>query len=172
MKTATIKRQIDDLGRVLIPKEIRKMLFLEEDDQVEFVLEDGRIYIRKYSYLNDLSDYIQDLTNTIHEVCRHFAIVTDEDKIIAATGEIPMMWSLNQPITDNIKRAFKTTLPTQLYDETLTDNQMFKFMVVLPICRHEKPLGAIIIASQKEMITAEDITMISETARQVAKQFS
>jgi len=96
----------------------------------------------------------------------------DEDKIIAATGEIPMMWFLDQPITDNIKRAFKTTLLTRLYDETLTDGQRFKFMLVVPIYRYEKPVGAIIIASQKDMITAEDITMIRKTAKQVSKQLS
>lgn len=167
-----MKRRVDDLGRVLIPKEIRQLLFLKEDDKLEYVLEDNRIYIRKHSYLKDLGDYIQSLTDSIYEAFGYIAIVTDEDKIIAATGEIPMMWFLDQPITDNIKRAFKTTLLTQLYDETLTDGQRFKFMLVVPIYRYEKPVGAIIIASQKDMIAAEDITMIRETAKQVSKQLS
>ncbi len=172
MKTTTMKRRIDDLGRVLIPKEIRQLLFLKEDDKLEFVLEGDRIYIRKHSYLKDSGGYVQNLTDSIYEAFGYFAIVTDEDKIIAATGEIPMIWSLDQPITDNIKRAFKTTLMTQLHDETVTDGQRFKFMLVVPIYRYEKPVGAIIIASQKDMIAAKDITMIMETARQVSKQLS
>ena len=171
MKT-TMKRRIDDLGRVLIPNKIRRLLLLKEDDKVEFVLENGRVYIRKHSYLTDLNSYLQDLADTIHEVCGHIVIITDEDKIISVAGEIPIMHYLEQPITANIKRAFRTTLMTQLYDETLTDDQRFKFMLVVPIYRYEKPVGAIIIASQKDMIAAEDITMIKETARQASKQLS
>ena len=167
-----MKRRIDDLGRVLIPKDIRKMFFLEEDDHVEFVLENGRVYIRKHSYLTDLNSYLQDLADTIHEVCGHIVIITDEDKIIAVAGEIPIMHYLEQPITSNIKRTLKTTLPTQLYKKTLTDGQRFKFMTVFPVHRHENPVSAIIIASQKAAINAEDISMISKTVKQVSKQLS
>lgn len=171
-----MKRRIDDLGRVLIPKEIRKMLFLEEDDHVEFVLENGRVFIRKHSYFTDfteLSSYLQDLTETIHEVCGHFVIITDKDKIIAATGASMRLanW-LQQPIPNNIKKALKTTLPTQLYDENLIDTQNFKSIATYPICRDKDLIGTIIIASKNEAIEEKDMTLLSEAANQITKQLS
>ena len=87
MKATGIVRRIDDLGRVVIPKEIRRTLRIREGDPLEIYTEkDGEVIFKKYSPMNDLSDFAAQLCDAIGKNTGHIAAVCDRDTVIAVAG--------------------------------------------------------------------------------------
>ena len=87
MKATGIVRRIDDLGRVVIPKEIRRTLRIREGDPLEIYTEkDGEVIFKKYSPMGDLSDFAAQICDSIGKNTGHMAAVADRDSIIAVSG--------------------------------------------------------------------------------------
>ena len=87
MKATGIVRRIDDLGRVVIPKEIRRTLRIREGDPLEiFTEKDGEVIFKKYSPVGELSNFVSAYAETINKSTGITALVTDNDSIIAAAG--------------------------------------------------------------------------------------
>ena len=87
MKATGIVRRIDDLGRVVIPKEIRRTLRIREGDPLEIYTEkDGEVIFKKYSPMGDLQDFAAQLCEAIGKNAGHIAAVADRDSIIAVSG--------------------------------------------------------------------------------------
>ena len=87
MKATGIVRRIDDLGRVVIPKEIRRTLRIREGDPLEIYTEkDGEVIFKKYSPMGDLSDFAAQICDSISRNTGHIAAVADRDSIIALAG--------------------------------------------------------------------------------------
>ena len=87
MKATGIVRRIDDLGRVVIPKEIRRTLRIREGDPLEIYTEkDGEVIFKKYSPMGDLGDFATQICDSIGKNTGHIAVVCDRDSIIAAHG--------------------------------------------------------------------------------------
>lgn len=89
MKATGIVRRIDELGRIVIPKEIRKTLRLREGENLEIYTDsDNKIILKKYSLMNKLEDFAQIFTDSIYTYIKENIIITDTDKIIAASGSL------------------------------------------------------------------------------------
>ena len=87
MKATGIVRRIDDLGRVVIPKEIRRTLRIREGDPLEIYTEkDGEVIFKKYSPMGDLQDFAVQLCESIGKNTGHIAAVSDRDSTIAVAG--------------------------------------------------------------------------------------
>lgn len=87
MKATGIVRRIDDLGRVVIPKEIRRTLHIREGDPLEIYTEkDGEVIFKKYSPMGDLSDFATQICESMGKNTGHIAAVADRDAIIALAG--------------------------------------------------------------------------------------
>ena len=87
MKATGIVRRVDDLGRIVIPKEIRRTLKIREGDPLEIYTEkDGGVIFRKYSPMNDLQDFAAQICESISANTGHVAAVADRDSIIALHG--------------------------------------------------------------------------------------
>ena len=87
MKATGIVRRIDDLGRVVIPKEIRRTLRIREGDPLEIYTEkDGEVIFKKYSPMGDLADFAGQICDAIGKNTGHIAAVCDRDSIIAVAG--------------------------------------------------------------------------------------
>ena len=87
MKATGIVRRIDDLGRVVIPKEIRRTLRIREGDPLEIYTEkDGGVIFRKYSPMGDLQDFAAQICESIGKNTGRIAAVADRDSIIALSG--------------------------------------------------------------------------------------
>lgn len=77
MKATGIVRRIDDLGRVVIPKEIRRTLRIREGDPLEiFVDRDGEVILKKYSPIGELGDFAKEYTDSLAEATGHIAMNT------------------------------------------------------------------------------------------------
>lgn len=87
MKATGIVRRIDDLGRVVIPKEIRRTLRIRESDPLEiFTDHEGAIILKKYSAIGEMGIFAKQYAESLSQVSGHIALITDRDQIIAAAG--------------------------------------------------------------------------------------
>lgn len=87
MKATGIVRRIDDLGRVVIPKEIRRTMRIREGDPLEIYTEkDGEVIFKKYSPIGELSDFAMKYAEVLAKSSGYGACITDHDVIIAASG--------------------------------------------------------------------------------------
>ena len=87
MKATGIVRRIDDLGRVVIPKEIRRTMRIREGDPLEiYTSRDGEVIFKKYSLMGGLDDFAAQFCETLSKSCGAITAVTDRDAIIATAG--------------------------------------------------------------------------------------
>ncbi len=87
MKATGIVRRIDDLGRVVIPKEIRRTLRIREGEPLEiFTDHEGEIILKKYSPIGELALFAQQYAESLAQTSGHVVCIADRDQIIAAAG--------------------------------------------------------------------------------------
>ena len=87
MKATGIVRRIDDLGRVVIPKEIRRTLRIKEGDPLEiFTDREGEIILKKYSPIGELSAFAREYAEALAATSGHSVCITDRDQVVAAAG--------------------------------------------------------------------------------------
>lgn len=87
MKATGIVRRIDDLGRIVIPKEIRRTLRIRESDPLEiFTDREGEIILKKYSPIGEMSTFAKQYSESLSQVSGHTALITDRDQFIAISG--------------------------------------------------------------------------------------
>ena len=88
MKATGIVRRIDDLGRVVIPKEIRRTLKIHDGSPLEIFTEtDGSVVFRKYSQVSEMADFAQDFARVFFETAGAPCCITDLDLVVAASGK-------------------------------------------------------------------------------------
>lgn len=87
MKATGIVRRIDDLGRVVIPKEIRRTMRIREGDPLEIYTDrEGEVIFKKYSPIGELNSFAAQYAESLHKICGMCVVVTDRDSIIACSG--------------------------------------------------------------------------------------
>ena len=99
MKATGIVRRIDDLGRVVIPKEIRRTMRIREGDPLEIYTDkDGGVIFKKYSLMGGLVDFAGQMCDTLNRTTGHVAVITDRDSCIAVSG-VPRGELMEKPIS-------------------------------------------------------------------------
>ena len=87
MKATGIVRRIDDLGRVVIPKELRRTMRSREGDPLEIYTDrEGEVIFKKYSPIGELAAFAAQYAETLHKTCSLSVIISDRDAIIACAG--------------------------------------------------------------------------------------
>lgn len=87
MKATGIVRRIDDLGRVVIPKEIRRTMRIREGDPLEIYTDrEGEVIFKKYSPIGELASFASQYAETLHKTCGFSVIICDRDAVIACAG--------------------------------------------------------------------------------------
>lgn len=176
MKATGIVRRIDDLGRVVIPKEIRRTLRIREGDPLEiFVDRDGEVILKKYSPIGELGDFAKEYADSLYEAIGHTALIADRDAIIAVAGA-PKKEFLNKSNGSLVERAMeerKTILLAKATDTrtrgTLVgddeDDERFTAYVIAPIVSGGDPIGAVVLCSREpETTMTETEQKLAETA--------
>ena len=111
MKATGIVRRIDDLGRVVIPKEIRRSLRIREGEPLEiFTNEDGGVVFRKYSPVGEFGEFTAQYAEALHKTAGFPVAICDLDNVIAAAG-VPKKEYLEKPITPNLSGILETHRP-------------------------------------------------------------
>ena len=168
MKATGVVRRIDDLGRVVIPKEIRKTLRIKEGTPLEiFTEKDGDIILKKYSPIGELANFSSAYVETLSTVTNYIAIVTDKDSVIAVSG-IAKKDLLEQPITENLEKIIdKREIFIGNSDNFIPivskkDIESYPEIIV-PIISYSEVIGSIILLNKDKSKN------ISDTETQIAK---
>src|SRR5699024_2759026 len=111
MKATGIVRRIDDLGRVVIPKEIRRTLRIREGDPLEiFVDREGEVILKKYSPISELGHFATEYAEALFDALHHPVFICDRDQIIALAGESKKDY-LNKSISTKIGEIIENRSP-------------------------------------------------------------
>lgn len=87
MKATGIVRRIDDLGRVVIPKEIRRTMRIREGDPLEIYTDrEGEVIFKKYSPIGELAGFAGEYAETLYKTCSLSVVISDRDSVIATAG--------------------------------------------------------------------------------------
>jgi len=170
MKATGVVRRIDELGRIVIPKEIRKTLRIHEGENVEIYIDDNEnIVLKKYSLMKKLGDFAQNFTDSIYSFLKHTIIITDTDHIIAVSGDLKKEY-LNSNISDtlltSIQRRENILEKHEKILKIKSDKDIECTYALNSIVCHGDAVGLVIILSQTDKITE-----IEEKIAQIAAQF-
>ncbi len=176
MKATGIVRRIDDLGRVVIPKEIRRNLRIREGEPLEiFVDKDGGVILKKYSPIGELSTLAAEYASAIHDSLSLPVFVSDRDSIVAAEG-VSKKDYIGRRIGFFVERAMserRSLLNNNNNEPWLAeDNEgdlTLSGCLAVPIIVQGDPVGAVIIASNDTLGDME-IKVAQSAAAVLAKQ--
>ncbi|MDB4868995.1 MAG: spoVT [Cohnella sp.] len=178
MKATGIVRRIDDLGRVVIPKEIRRTLRIREGDPLEiFVDRDGEVILKKYSPIGELGEFAKEYAESLYESMGHIAMITDRDTVIALAGASKKDY-LEKPIGSLLESCMenrKIMMETEAGNyEILRDGggESFSSFVAAPIVAGGDPIGTVVFLSKEDGVTMGEMEskMVETAAGFLAKQ--
>ncbi|MCL2213017.1 MAG: AbrB/MazE/SpoVT family DNA-binding domain-containing protein [Oscillospiraceae bacterium] len=105
MKATGIVRRIDELGRVVIPKEIRRTMRIREGDPLEIYTDrEGEVIFKKYSPIGELANFATLYADSLSKTCDMMVIVCDRDAVIAVGG-LPEKDYLDKRISSQAEEA-------------------------------------------------------------------
>ena len=171
MKATGIVRRVDDLGRIVIPKEIRRTLKIREGDPLEIYTEkDGGVIFRKYSPMGDLQDFASQICDSIGSNTGRIAAVADRDAIIALSGapKRDLVDKPNSQELDKLMEQRKNYRYTQ--GETLLraseGSDKYHLGVAAPILSQGDLMGCVML------LLGEDGQPLSESDQKLAQSFA
>ena len=166
MKATGVVRRIDDLGRVVITKEIRKTLRIKEGDPLEiFTDKEGEVILKKYSPIGELSEFATEYAETLAKTTGHIACITDKDTVIAVSGGSKKEF-LEQSISDELERILEdkenyTSRENNNLAVPITKNdnkeRRFNSQVVYPIISDGDAIGSVILLSKEPGIKMTEV---------------
>ncbi|WIF95676.1 stage V sporulation protein T [Caminicella sporogenes] len=173
MKATGIVRRIDDLGRVVIPKEIRRTLRIREGDPLEiFTDREGEVILKKYSPISELNEFATEYVESLNEAINVIAIVTDRDNIIAVAGGSKKDY-INKRVSEQLEK-FMEQREIKVINEAEKlipiineekDGRKYSSQVIAPITSHGDPIGAVVLLSKDtDKVMGEMEQKLAETA--------
>lgn len=161
MKATGIVRRIDDLGRVVIPKEIRRTMRIREGDPLEiYTNSEGGVIFKKYSLMGGLGDFAAQMCDTLNKTTGHIAVITDRDSCLAVAG------SGKRDLTDKrISVALEQIMEGRgIYQfspggelfAVSDDNSHFFIACAAPILSEGDVLGCVLFAGNDEDLTTSE----------------
>ena len=158
MKATGIVRRIDDLGRVVIPKEIRRTMRIREGDPLEiFTDRDGEIILKKYSPIGELGTFAKEYAESLAQTAGHITCIIDKDQIIAVSGggkkeflekhiSPAMEKCLSSRNSLNANRKESAFVP--ILEDDVAD--AYNYQLVTPIISEGDVLGAVVFLSKDQ----------------------
>jgi AbrB family transcriptional regulator (stage V sporulation protein T) len=177
MKATGIVRRIDDLGRVVIPKEIRRTLRIREGDPLEiFVDRDGEVILKKYSPISELGNFAKEYAESLYESTNHITMITDRDTIIAVSGGAKKDY-LEKRVGETVEMSMeqrKTLMETEqgAYDLCKDVQETYSSYVIAPIIAGGDPIGTVLLVNKDEAVKMGqmEVKMAETAAAFLAKQ--
>ncbi len=174
MKATGVVRRIDDLGRVVIPKEIRKTLRIKEGDPLEiFTDKEGEVILKKYSPIGELSEFAIGYAETLSKTTGHIACITDKDTVIAVAGG-PKKEYLEQSLSNEIEQIMEDK---EVYKSDKNNNvsvpivkndkkdRIYNSQIVYPIISNGDSIGTVILLSKEPSTKMTDVeTKVAQSA--------
>ncbi|MBQ7037009.1 MAG: stage V sporulation protein T [Clostridia bacterium] len=168
MKATGIVRRIDDLGRVVIPKEIRRTMRIREGDPLEiFTNRDGEVIFKKYSPIGELGDFALQYAEALAKTAGRPVCITDKDNVIAVSGA-PKKELHEKRVSHDLERIMneKTTFLSRGNANSIhiaDGAERFQAGVVVPIISEGDPIGSVV------MMTSEGDSQMGEVEEKLAQ---
>jgi stage V sporulation protein T len=174
LKATGIVRRIDELGRVVIPKEIRRTLRIREGDPLEiFTDREGEVILKKYSPIGELGDFAKEYAESLHQALGHIAIICDKDNVIAVSGgskrelmDKPVHEDVEQ-VMRNRERVVRSRAKNEMLLGVTADEEgdAYTAQVIVPIIAAGDAIGAVMLLSRDDGTEMNNLEMkICETA--------
>ena len=154
MRSTGIVRRMDELGRVVIPKELRRTMRIKEGEEIEVIQKDDTLILKKYSAVSEMLDFQAEYASSIYRTTGYTAIITDTDKIVALSGDLCKR-TIGSPIDERLQEVMELRRT-----ETFSSREIKPFFdysvegvkgqVVAPIMVRGDIMGAVILYSKKE----------------------
>ncbi len=159
MKATGVVRRIDDLGRIVIPKEIRKTLRIKEGDPLEiFTDKEGEVILKKYSPIGELSEFATGYAEALAKTTGHIACITDKDSVIAVSGGSKKEF-LEQSLSKELEEIMEnkeiyTSKDNNEISLPITENdnreRKYNSQVIYPIISQGDVIGSVILLSKDQ----------------------
>ncbi|WP_069650634.1 stage V sporulation protein T [Caloranaerobacter ferrireducens] len=156
MKATGIVRRIDDLGRVVIPKEIRRTLRIREGDPLEiFTDREGEIILKKYSPIVELSEFATEFAESLYETTGHITVITDRDTVVAISGGSKNDY-LDKKVSPELEKIMEgketyiasgKSKPIRVTSDEFNADK-YTSQVIAPIITQGDPIGAVILCTK------------------------
>jgi len=180
MKATGIVRRIDELGRVVIPKEIRRTLRIREGDPLEiFTDRDGEVILKKYSPIGELGDFAQEYAESLFQSLGHTTVICDKDAVIAVAGASKKE-HLDRSISSDVeelmesrkKVAVNKSQGAKLYNIYGQDSSEYTSQVIVPILSEGDVIGAVMMFSKEPsaQMGEMELKVVETAASFVGKQ--
>lgn len=156
MKATGIVRRIDDLGRVVVPKEIRRTLRIREGDPLEiFTDKDGEIILKKYSPIGELGSFAKQYAEALAQTTGHIICISDKDQVIAVSGGSKREF-LEKQISKELEAAINdretiiASVDEKKFIDILSDSSERDYTseVITPIISEGDAIGAVVFLSK------------------------
>ena len=174
MKTTGVIRRIDELGRIVIPKEIRKNLRIKNGDSLEVYLEDNSVILKKYSQIESLESISVDYVDAFNQIIKHNIIITDRDKVITVNGPLKKKY-LGKNINEFTERSIDrrdSFFEKQKREFSFVENESdVGYYTFASIVNNGDAIGSVIIVSTDVPITEVEDKMAIVLANLLSKQF-
>ena len=173
MKATGIVRRIDDLGRIVIPKEIRRTMRIREGDPMEiFTSREGEILLKKYSPVGELGEFAAELAESIAQTIGELVCVTDRDYVIAAAGtgkkevEGKSLEKEFQSLIDNRCNQVMSSEKFNMISVFQGDVINYSRQSIATILSHGDCIGAVVILSKENSRNSDEVLL--QLAKSVA----
>ncbi|OPX83744.1 MAG: Stage V sporulation protein T [Pelotomaculum sp. PtaB.Bin104] len=168
MKATGIVRRIDDLGRVVIPKEIRRTMRIREGDPLEiFTDREGEVILKKYSPIGELGEFATEYADSLNETLGHISCIADKDTIIAVAGA-PKKQLMNKQIgsiVENVMTERKMVVLNEPSYLTADEDISYSSAIIAPIIAAGDAVGAVILTTKDPGVQMGNLeTKLAETA--------
>lgn len=178
MKATGIVRRIDDLGRVVIPKEIRRTMRIREGDPLEiFTDREGEVILKKYSPISELSQFAGEYADCANNVLGDLVLISDTDHIIAVSGG-PKKDFIEKRIGKDLEKVIqdktsKVVLEKGALCAVTADDGMpsdFASQILVPIVSQGDAIGSIVILSKDDPLGETELKAAEIGASFLARQ--
>lgn len=181
MRATGIVRRIDELGRVVIPKEIRRTLRIREGDPLEIYTDhDGEVVLKKYSPIGEISAIAKDYTDSLYRTLGHVALICDRDAVVSSSGaakreyvEKAISSEVDQILQNRQIAVMNLADGARLIPLTADDRpETYTAQIVTPILADGEIIGGLILLSRESGTSMTDVDrkVAETTANIVGKQ--
>ena len=166
MRATGIVRRIDELGRVVIPKEIRRTLRIREGDPLEiFTDHDGEVVLKKYSPIGEIAAIAKDYTDSLYRTLGHIALISDRDAIVSASGankreyiEKALSPEVDQILQSRQLQLLNLASGARMIPVTSDDHaDAYSAQIVAPILADGEIIGSLILLSRESGTQMSDV---------------
>lgn len=105
MRATGVVRRIDDLGRIVIPKEIRRNLRIRDGESLEIFVDGNDIILKKFSIMQNIDEYARTMADALYSITKKNVVITDSDSVIACSNNLKDL--LGKSISDDICISIK-----------------------------------------------------------------